>query len=85
MRPKWFLLNRVATALEIGESQGKSGKFKRVEMIREKSLNSDRFSERKSFSTPQVQPDSSFCQNPTSRSHGKFSEVMEKSGESQGK
>ena len=49
-------------------------------MVREKSGNSDRLSEHKRFTTPQVQLDSSFCQNAISKSHGKSSEVREESG-----
>ena len=81
----------MATALEIRE---KSGKMKKVEMVREKSgnlrkrkvreksWNSERLSDHKSFTTPQVQLDSSFCQNAVSRSQGKCSDVREKSGKS---
>ena len=53
--------------------------------IREKSGNSDRLSERKSFRTPQVQHDGSFCQNTVPSGNGNLSEVWEKSEKIQGK
>ena len=49
-----------------------------------KSGNSDRLSERKSLTTPEVQLANSFCQNAVSKGHGKFSEDGEKSGKSRG-
>ena len=80
--------NKVTTVVE---TRGKSGKIKKVEMVREKSgkLGKKEESQEKSrnsdrFSTPQVQFDSSFCQNALSRSHEKLSEVREKSHKSQG-
>ena len=42
-------------------------------------------SEHKSFTTPQVQLDSSSCQNTASTSYGDFPKVREKSGKSQRK
>ena len=77
----------------------KSGKMKRVEMARKKSGNWRKKKEKsgkvkelyslsqdKRFDTPQVHLDDlGFCQNAISGSHGKFSEVREKSGKSQGK
>ena len=68
------------------KSGGKSGNFEKKEDSQGKVREFDRLSERKSVTTTEDQLDNlSFCHNALSRSHGKFSEVRDKSGKSQGK
>ena len=53
--------------------------------VREKSRNLNTLSESKNSAIPYVQSECQFNQNTISRSQGKFCEVREKSGKSQGK
>ena len=64
----------------------KSGSLRKKRKVREKARNFDRLSQYKGSSTSRYQLDDlRFCQNATSRSQRKLSEVREKSGKSQGK
>ena len=84
----------MATVVEIREIREKSGKMKKVEMIKEKSRNLRKkeesqgilicFPNVKVLTLLKFNLESSFYRNAVSRSHGKFSEVREKSGKGQG-